>query len=37
MSSTYHLNKHCPVCGKLLADKNKGNYIPVVHENGVTY
>lgn len=26
MGSTYHLNKHCPICGKLLADKNKTGY-----------
>lgn len=26
MSATYKLNKHCPVCGRLLADKNKSGY-----------
>lgn len=26
MSATYKLNKHCPICGKLLADKNKTGY-----------
>lgn len=26
MSSTYKLNRVCPVCGKLLNDKNKTGY-----------
>lgn len=29
MSATYKLDKHCPVCGKLLADKNKTGYCSI--------
>ena len=29
MSATYKLDKHCPICGKLLADKNKTGYCSI--------